>query len=327
MSKVPRLLSFDPVSGRSAPGLAAESDAGGNSGIDTLMRTLSEKRFIDDRAPTLDGAWMYRIMDARSANGRYFHSTMTPSSPNSGLARVQGNLCTSGLAKLSASAVDYDQKIYLADFYLGVEELVAALRKPRGPLERLRKKVTRDDLVKVLQTNGAGAQTSNGDLAGIVGWEKKRVWSYMAENGLLRVMFFVGGEGPKASGMPEIDIDRDLGPMPEGSVISTDGRIGFNENGVSVVHMTPEAIAGGAIASVRTGDWIYLNARKGEFNLVTATRNAAGFRPLRETELARRPEKHKRILELHRRRTSFLPSVRSVLDSVSSAAEGLSPSA
>jgi hypothetical protein len=46
---------------------------------------------------------------------------------------------------------------------------------------------------------------------------------------------------------------------------------------------------------------------------------------LRETELSRRPEKKKRILELEKRRNTFLPSVRAVLDSVSSAALGLSP--
>ena len=48
------------------------------------MRTLSEQRLIDDRAATLEGNWMQRIMDARSANGRYFHSTMTPVLPAAG---------------------------------------------------------------------------------------------------------------------------------------------------------------------------------------------------------------------------------------------------
>jgi dihydroxyacid dehydratase/phosphogluconate dehydratase len=147
----------------------------------------------------------------------------------------------------------------------------------------------------------------------------------MVESGLLPVMFFIAGEGPKASGMPEIDVDRDLGEIPAGGVIATDGRMGFQPDSVSIVHIAPEAIDSGAIAAVRTGDWVYLNFRKGEFNLVTRTRNAAGFRPLRETELSRRPEKKKRILELEKRRNTFLPSVRAVLDSVSSAALGLSP--
>ena len=58
--------------------MAVENENGGNSGIDTIMRTLAEKRLIEDRAPTLDGSWMQRIMEARSANGNFVYSTMTP---------------------------------------------------------------------------------------------------------------------------------------------------------------------------------------------------------------------------------------------------------
>jgi hypothetical protein len=44
--------------------MAVEAESGGNSGIDTIMRTLAEKRLIEDRRP-LDGS-MQRIMEARS---------------------------------------------------------------------------------------------------------------------------------------------------------------------------------------------------------------------------------------------------------------------
>ena len=36
--------------------MAVETENGGNSGIDTIMRTLAEKRLIEDRAPTLVSA-------------------------------------------------------------------------------------------------------------------------------------------------------------------------------------------------------------------------------------------------------------------------------
>ena len=103
MTKVPLLMSAD-TNLETGGGIAAEADAGGNSGIDTLMRTLSEKRFVDDRAATLDGSWMSRIMEARSANGKFFQSTMTPSFPNCGLARVHGNLCETALVRLGCTA-------------------------------------------------------------------------------------------------------------------------------------------------------------------------------------------------------------------------------
>ena len=327
MSKVPRLLSFNPEEGLSASGFAAESQAGGNSGVDTLMRTLAEKRLIDEGSATLDGSWMHRIMDARSANGKYFHSTMTPSSPNSGLVRLYGNLCSGALARVGVfdQPVDYDQKLYLAEFFLGREELAGAFAKPKGPLERLRKKTTHDALYRIWRINWADRAASNGAMDQAAEWDKNRLWSFLVDQGLLRVILFVGGEGPRASGMTEVDLGEYGSGFHNGCIIATDGRVAFGENSLSIAHIVPEVIEGGGLASVRTADWVYLNFKKGEIHIVTAARGAAGFKVLSERQLSRRSEIKKRITEVERRRAKFLPSVRTVLDSVSSAAEGVSP--
>ena len=97
---VPQILGNTGGSGNSVYTLALETENGGNSGIDTIMRTLAEKRLIEDRAPTLDGSWMQRIMDARSANGNFLHSTMTPFSSSCGMSGVHGNLCSWGVARM-----------------------------------------------------------------------------------------------------------------------------------------------------------------------------------------------------------------------------------
>ena len=327
MLKVPRLLLFDPENGRSAPGLAAESDSGGNSGVDTLMRTLSEKRFIDDRAATLDGSWMHRITEARSANGNYFHSTMTPISSNSGLVCLRGNLCEGALARVGrfGDMDEYDQKVYFADFYLGREELQEALDKPRDLLERLRKKVTRDALFATWRFNWGDRPGSTGTVEEVAHWDKKRIWNFLVDEELFRIVFFVGGEGPRASGMPELDLLNPDSPVGNRCIIATDGRVAFGDHCMSIAHIVPEVIEGGALGSVRTGDLVHLNLKKGDFQIVTAVRDTAGFKRVVERELARRPESKRRIAELKRRRAGFLPSVRAVLNSVSSAADGVSP--
>ena len=69
---MPQILAINEAVGHSAYTMGVETENGGNSGIDTIMRTLAEKRLIEDRAPTFDGSWMQRIMDARSANGTFF---------------------------------------------------------------------------------------------------------------------------------------------------------------------------------------------------------------------------------------------------------------
>ena len=94
---------------------------------------------------------------------------------------------------------------------------------------------------------------------------------------------------------------------------------------MSIAHIVPEAIHGGGLSAVRAGDWIYLNLRKGELQIVTRLKKAGGYRVLSGRELARRTDSKKRVHELERRRAQFLPSVRSILNTVGSAAEGVSP--
>lgn len=327
MSRIPCLLAFDGQDHGSPHGLAAESDGGGNSGIDTLMRTLSEKRFVDDRAPTLEGSWMLRIAEARSANGQYFCSTITPSSPNCGAYRLRGNLGSSALLRFSNTdeIPHYDRKVYLVDYYLGYEELVTVGARTDGIPERVRRRMKRDDLLRTWTLNWAGASEEPPDQ--VSRWDKKKLWGYLVEKELLRIMLVVAGEGPRAAGMRQIGFPptiRDRS-FSRNCVLVTDGRVGFGHDGASITQVVPEALESGGLTALRSGDWIFLDLKQGECQVVTPARNAVGYRVLRERELTRRQESGKRIRELERRRAALLPSVRSLFDGVSSAAEGLSP--
>jgi dihydroxyacid dehydratase/phosphogluconate dehydratase len=307
--------------------MAAETDAGGNSGIDTLMRTLSEKRFIDDRASTLDGPWMQRITEARSANGEYFCSTITPSSDSCGVHRVHGNLTSSAVLRFGPAemAPRYDRKVYLADFYLGFEDLASVLARPSAALERIRRKVTQADLYRTWKINWAGS--SDEDVNAVGRWDKRRLWEYLVEYELLRVILFVAGEGPRASGMRQVGfpVSAEAAALGNICILATDGRVVYGHPGASISQMVPEALEDGGLAAVRAGDWVWLSLRQSELHLVTPSKNAAGYRVLREREVSRRPEVARRVHELGRRRNLLLPSMRSLFDGVSSAVEGVSP--
>ena len=183
--------------------------------------------------------------------------------------------------------------------------------------------MTQHDLARTWAINWKGGEAS----VDLLRWDKKRVWEYLLEQELLRLIVFVGGEGPRASGMPRIWFPDSRGHdlIQKLCVLATDGRVAYPHGGLSVSHIVPEAIEGGGIASVRPGDWVYLNLRKAVFQIVTEAKNPAGFRPLNQRELKRRTEARKRQQELEHRRASFLPSVRSVFDNVTSAVEGVSP--
>src|SRR5437870_5137654 len=161
--------------------MAVETENGGNSGIDTIMRTLSEKRLIEDRAPTFDGSWMQRIMEARSANGNFVYSTMTPYSATCGMFGVRGNMCTGGVARMSVrhnGAERLNRKIYLAVYYLGIKELHSDLATPNGVLDRLKRKIDRDDLYYTWLFNwsgrASGASNGNGVVPDIADLNKNR---------------------------------------------------------------------------------------------------------------------------------------------------------
>jgi dihydroxyacid dehydratase/phosphogluconate dehydratase len=328
---VPQIMGIQEGPGNSVYTLALETENGGNSGIDTIMRTLAEKRLIEDRAPTLDGSWMQRIMDARSANGNFLHSTMTPFSSSCGMSGVQGNLCSWGIARTGwrdrrVTAL-FDKKLYLAIYYLGSRDLNADLAVPDGLLDRLKHRVTRDDLYYTWLANWGGAQSvSSNGVATIQNWNRPKLWDYLVREKLLRVMVVVAGVGPHAAGMPELDLSAAVpGSLASIAVLVTDGRVSFANNGISIGHMVPEALDGGPLGSVRTADWIYMDLAHGELQVVRELKRHKGFRPLSPKDLLNRPDRRKRMHELQRQRMDLLPSIRLLLDHVSTAEAGVSP--
>src|SRR2546421_10028422 len=181
VQKVPQILAIDEAAGNSVYSMAIETENGGNSGIDTIMRTLAEKRLIEDRAPTLDGSWMQRIMEARSANGNFVYSTMTPFSRSCGIMGVHGNACAGAIARLGARTRNgglekFDRKIYLAIYYLGQKDLQPDLVAEDGVLERLKRKISREDLYYTWSFNWGSQNGAAGELSQ---WNKAKIWGYL----------------------------------------------------------------------------------------------------------------------------------------------------
>jgi dihydroxy-acid dehydratase len=327
--KIPQILALDDASGNSGYSMALEAESGGNSGIDTIMRTLAERRLIEDRAATLDGPWTQRIVEARSANGNFVYSTMTPFSPVSAVVGIHGNVCLGGMARIGSSKngkLDaFDKKMYIASYYLGQKELRADLAASDGVLERLKQKVSREALHDTFLFNWRSKAGGTG--ADLSQWGKNKLWEYLVRENLIRMMIIVAGAGPHASGMPELQLS--LNPSSRAlnsiAVLVTDGRVGFEYDGICIAHVAPEAFDGGGLAAVRTGDCLYLDLSRGELNVVTPSQGQQGYTIVSAKELLQRPERQRRINELARAREELLPSVRILFDSVSSAEAGVSP--
>jgi phosphogluconate dehydratase len=80
-------------------------------------------------------------------------------------------------------------------------------------------------------------------------------------------------QGPKANGMPELHgLMPPLGALQDKGykvAIITDGRMsGASGKVPSAIHVSPEALDGGLLAKVKTGDRIRFDAKKGEIMLL-----------------------------------------------------------
>jgi dihydroxyacid dehydratase/phosphogluconate dehydratase len=322
---VPQILSIEEKPGSSLYAMSVEAENGGNSGIDTVMRTLSEKRLIEDRANTLEGPWSQRITEARSANGIFLHSTMTPFSKSCGMSGIQGNICTGAVVRVSGAAKNggqslqlLDQKIYLAVAYLGLRDLHAVLNERKGIFERLKSRISREDLYDTWKLNwGTAASGVSGNEGEMAHWSKGHLWDFLVERQLMRVMVVVAGIGPHAAGMPELQL------MNE--VVLTDGRMSWSHEGISIAHVVPEAFDDGPIAAIRSGDWIQLNLAESKLQVVCRKGRQNAVRAMTMKELMNRPDRKKRVNEITKLRLGLLPSFRIAFDNVSSSESGVSP--
>jgi hypothetical protein len=243
---------------------------------------------------------------------------------------MRGNLCENGVVRLGARSRDgldrFDKKIYLAIYFLGTKDLQSDLMTPEGALERLKRKVSREDLYGTFVLNWRLGKSNGGGHEDLSEWNKPKLWNYLVNEKLLRAMIVVAGAGPHASGMPELQLAMSPANAISGTcVLVTDGRVSWQHDGISIAHVVPEAVDGGGLAAVRTGDWIYLDLSRGEFQVVKQSNRQHGYKVLSPKDLLHRPDCRRRIHELERLRGDLLPSFRILLDQVSSAEDGVSP--
>jgi dihydroxyacid dehydratase/phosphogluconate dehydratase len=94
----------------------------------------------------------------------------------------------------------------------------------------------------------------------------------MAAARTLKLAIVISGQGPEAFGMPEMltpmqHINHNRGLRPLVTVIS-DGRYSGVTYGAAIGHVTPEALRGGGILYLQTGDLLRLGLRQGRLELL-----------------------------------------------------------
>ncbi len=342
-ARTPQVLEIDPAHDKSFFTVAAETAGGRISGIDTLMQAFHRRGLVRD-APTVDGTWAERMAAARPEDEHLVHSA--PLRETSGVVEVKGNFCDSAVLKLAGIRGDerfhyaggprrkhdpleaYDRKVYFAVAYVGEREAQADLFDGSRVLARLREAVTPAELLAALRLNFSKAPHVEYAAA-----PPGELLDRLAKDRLLKILVVIAGEGPRANGIPEMYypseyLNRDplLGRI---TALITDGRYSGATYGPCIGHAAPEALAGGLIGAIETGDLVYLDFRRGRIDLLDKVRSLGGPAPRRVRlgvrEIRRRPLLAQRIRTLAERRLEIPPSIRALLDTLSSTMEGCVP--
>lgn len=323
----PFLIDISPIRDKSFFTLAVEKQAGAHSGMDSTVKHLLASGLLED-APTIEGPWSRRLADAKDPNDRILYKTALR--PKSGIVEVKGNFTDSAIFKragMTPEAVgQFDGKAFVVLFYLGEAEAQQDLFRGRA-LERLRGVVPAETLRGLARFNfGAeAAALQDGSDADLL--------DRAARQRLLRAMIVIAGEGPKANGIPEMFypseyLNRDP-VLRHVAALITDGRYSGATYGPCIGHASPEALEGGGIGALRTGDIVHMDTVAGRIDVLDPARcwknGALDLVPLDPPALRARPEVRERKAWLERRRSEIPATIRLLLDATTTCREGVTP--
>ncbi len=218
-----------------------------------------------------------RIYPNGKADVNHFHAA-------GGMGYVIGELLDAGLLHPDVTTVAgdgglhrYRQEPYLADGELAWRDAPKASRDPTV-VAPVGKPFSADGGLKVLEGNLGRAVIKTSAVkpehrvvqAPAIVFESQEAVMAAFDRGELKrdVVVIVRYQGPRANGMPELHkLTPILGVLQdEGHHVAlvTDGRMsGASGRIPAAIHVTPECLAGGALAKVRTGDTILIDSNEG----------------------------------------------------------------
>ncbi len=326
-NETPFLIDISPIKGRSFFALAEEKQAGAHSGFDSTVKHLLGAGLLEDAA-TIEGRWSARLRDAKDPNDRILHKTALR--PVSGVIEVKGNFTDSAIFKRAGMTMEaiagFDGKTYVAVVYLGEAEAQEDLFEGRV-LEKLEGVLSPADVRRLARANfGDGA-------AALDGLPDAGLLAEAARRKRLRVLVVIAGEGPKANGIPEMFypseyLNRDP-VLRHVAAMITDGRYSGATYGPCIGHASPEALEGGGIVALRTGDLVFMDTARGRIDVLDPVRSwrdgALAPVAMVGADLLARPEAEERIAWLRRRRLDIPATIRLLLDATTTCREGVTP--
>ncbi|MES0857013.1 dihydroxy-acid dehydratase [Geobacillus sp. G4] len=275
---VPDLFDYSLTEGRDIFALAVQCCSGKIRGMETVFHELMNNGVpMDVDAPTATGTtWRERLSvnQAQLSAQNVEHNPVIlskPRRPFSGVDVLSGNFFESAVVKISGMATrqidEFDKKVAFVLYYENEDDANEGLLDVHL-LEKIKQNrcFHHQSLLAALKHNAPHLFEPLKD------HEYDDLFDAMAREGALKIAVVISGQGPEAFGMPEmftpmqhINANRQLKRI---ATLISDGRYSGVTYGAAIGHMTPEAIRGGGILYLKTGDLLYIGLRERRIEFV-----------------------------------------------------------
>ncbi|PMC35782.1 dihydroxy-acid dehydratase [Bacillus sp. UMB0899] len=274
---IPDLFNYSLTEGRDIFSLATQCCGGDSRGMETLFYELIQNGVpMDVDAPTVTGtSWGERLANTDrlpASNVKENPVILSkPRRPFSGVDVLTGNFFESAIVKISGMATpqldQFDKKAAFVLYYENEDEANQGLLDTQLlPKLRDNRSFTHENLLGLLKANAPDQYDE------LKSYDYDNLFDKLVEKSILKIAVIVSGQGPEAFGMPEmftpmqhINANRKLQRI---AALISDGRYSGVSYGAAIGHMTPEAINGGGIGYLQTGDLLYLDLRGREINFL-----------------------------------------------------------
>lgn len=333
---IPDLFDYSLTQGRTIFELAQQCCSGQIRGMETVTYELTRNGIpMTLDAPTATGAtWRERLADTRnlSADG-VTNNPIILSRPRrqvSGIDILRGNFFDSAVVKISgmtdAHLDQFDTRLAIVLYFENEDEANRRLLEA-DYLDSVKdcEAISRLDLLRIYEHN-----TGQRPAEPVASLSREALFDHLVQERIAKFAVVISGQGPEAYGMPEmftpiqhVNASRFLKRL---AMILTDGRYSGVSHGAAIGHITPEAMRGGGILYLRTGDLLQSNLRAGTIHLLDrgALRDRNEIVPNRQ-DLAesRRELGEERLRRIHHRLLAIAPTNR--MRDVTDAARGVIP--
>ncbi|ESU71596.1 dihydroxy-acid dehydratase [Geobacillus thermopakistaniensis] len=275
---VPDLFDYSLTEGRDIFALAVQCCSGKIRGMETVFHELMNNGVpMDVDAPTATGTtWRERLSvnQAQLSAQNVEHNPVIlskPRRPFSGVDVLSGNFFESAVVKISGMATrqidEFDKKVAFVLYYENEDDANEGLLDVHL-LEKIKQNrcFHHQSLLAALKHNAPHLFEPLKD------HEYDDLFDAMAREGALKIAVVIAGQGPEAFGMPEmftpmqhINANRQLKRI---ATLISDGRYSGVTYGAAIGHMTPEAIRGGGILYLKTGDLLHIGLRERRIEFV-----------------------------------------------------------